>query len=109
MKLLSGLWEGTLFLDLLWYAEPARSWSKFDVARANPRRAPTWAWASIDAEIQFHQEAQELTRYATVEGISTRDGEDDHWTIVSAPMLQISAHALPKIIVYKLGKFIRTK
>jgi hypothetical protein len=109
LKLLSGLWEGTPFLDLLWYTKPIRSWSEFEVTRANPWRAPTWAWASMDAEVLFHKEARELTRYATIEGISTRDREDDRRTIMNATMLQISVHALSGSIVYDLGDFIKTK
>lgn len=45
----AGLWQGNLADDLLWVADPAY------VGRTLPGsyRAPTWSWASLDAEVTY--------------------------------------------------------
>jgi hypothetical protein len=50
-RYLAGLWSDSLLTDLLWfvlhneYHEPEASY------RRNQWRAPSWSWASIDAEV----------------------------------------------------------
>jgi hypothetical protein len=46
---LAGLWQDTLLHDLLWTTFPTSQGK----SRANPWRAPSWSWASIDNAICY--------------------------------------------------------
>ena len=61
MRYLAGLWQDSLWLDLLWF-------SKYDpkLPRPSKYRAPTWSWASID---DAHISSWAYTGY-TLEGLS---------------------------------------
>lgn len=47
MQYRAGLWEGDALRELMWYAR-ALEWR---VRAANPWRAPSWSWASVDAPV----------------------------------------------------------
>lgn len=53
----AGLWEHNLLHDLLWKAQDAHDWSKFDepVLRPAPAKymAPSWSWASLDNPVMI--------------------------------------------------------
>ncbi|KAL0959231.1 hypothetical protein HGRIS_014507 [Hohenbuehelia grisea] len=44
----AGLWEDRLVLDLLWETKPENP------AYPEKYRAPSWSWAALDSEIQYH-------------------------------------------------------
>ena len=52
----AGLWKNTLPLDLLWYRERNETLLQPSVVLDVPaRRAPSWAWASVNGQIMYYE------------------------------------------------------
>jgi len=46
---LAGLWNDSLFEDLLWFAQPP-------APKPSIWRAPSWSWAAIDSPVNHHKD-----------------------------------------------------
>lgn len=89
---LAGLWRDTLLSDLLWCRsrDSPRS-SRF----AEPYRAPTWSWASLDGEVFMgsgHLKAEDVVHAAVVSAYTTTS--IDLFGAVSAGAIDICAPLL---------------
>lgn len=50
---LAGLWEGSLFQDLLWHHERPHDDPPAMTFRSSQWRAPSWSWASLKCPVKF--------------------------------------------------------
>lgn len=50
---LAGLWRKTLHLQLLWSVESCMQENGLQSVKPHPYRAPSWSWASVDANITW--------------------------------------------------------
>lgn len=60
-KYVAGLWENNFLHDLMWTSEPGE-WSR----RAQPWRAPTWSWASVESPISYSSITEDSKALAQV-------------------------------------------
>ncbi|KAE8449325.1 hypothetical protein EG329_008226 [Mollisiaceae sp. DMI_Dod_QoI] len=64
---LAGLWKDSLLQELLWYVPVGNEPTRIPVKS----RAPTWSWASLDAEINFVIEAETVPIVSDLFGSAT--------------------------------------
>lgn len=57
-KYIAGLWEKTLFRDLVWHRTP----SSTPQPRPKTYRAPSWSWAAIDSEVSLNSWRSEKSK-----------------------------------------------
>ena len=64
---LAGLWKRQLPRYLVWYAHgPSPLASKRESRRHESYYAPSWSWASVDGEIEFHHLWQRPSEHGTI-------------------------------------------
>ncbi|KAH7339186.1 hypothetical protein BKA66DRAFT_479674 [Pyrenochaeta sp. MPI-SDFR-AT-0127] len=96
---LAGLWKGSLLDDLLWVNEApyGGGGNKVAPSRQPDCSAPSWSWASVDGNINFHRSskasafyfAQCLSYHITLSGIDEYGAVSDGWIKLRGPLVQV--------------------
>lgn len=95
-KVLSGLWEETLVLDLLWRSKYHPSESRM----GSQRHAPSWSWASMESGVYYDLDTTSATEHASIQGFQVEKVQHDNRTIVAARSIDVSALVLPGKVFY---------
>lgn len=90
---LAGLWQSTLFSDLLWHGEYNTPWPPGDY------RAPSWSWAAVNGSQRSycqqpgHSNVQQIAKIISsgvkVEGINPYGEVSDGRIVVQAPLVLV--------------------
>lgn len=89
-RYLAGIWEGSLPHGLLWVAFPGIIGRKGVRTRPKEYRAPTWSWASVDAEIRIPNPSdgqEEQYPCQVLEGECTLVSKDPHGQVAGGHLL----------------------
>jgi hypothetical protein len=99
LKVMSGLWQGTILKDMLWsvrhhVSSDKRRW------RTAEWRVPSWSWACMDTPVSYSPDPQIVEEHATVDRFHVSQGNMKNATIVEVASMTISAPILPARIMY---------
>lgn len=97
LKVLSGLWEGSLFQDLLWHSNGLH----IKTVKTLHCRAPSWSWAKTNRGASYFLNAKSTICYGSVVSFTLREHPRDDRTIVDAASVQVSASVLPGRVTYE--------
>lgn len=90
-KIMSGLWEGSMLLDLMW-----EGYSESENIRIRQPGIPSWSWANMQSRISYSvQRPSEVKEHATIQGIGVAENENSHRVMRSATSITIIARILP--------------
>jgi hypothetical protein len=80
---LAGLWRSTLLTDLLWFTALSSS------SRAQPWRAPSWSWASIDPLCSYFTSPSKtmINAVEIVDALCLPSGADPTGTVASGHLI----------------------
>jgi hypothetical protein len=97
-RYLTGLWMGTLLVDLLWYTD-------HPTYRPKDWRAPTWSWASIDSPVRFiHLPRNEISEHcSTIEANCMPIGQDQFGQVSSANIV-VSGRLIQALVQFPGAK-----
>jgi hypothetical protein len=99
LKVVSGLWQGTILSDMLW---GVRSQELSDKRRWRTAewRVPSWSWACMDTPVSYSPDPQIVEEHATVDRFDVSQDNMGNATIVKVASLTISASILPARVMY---------
>jgi hypothetical protein len=96
---LAGLWKESVLDDLLWMngAIHGSRGNRVAPSRQPGYRAPSWSWASIDGNINFHRSSKDsafyfarcLSYHITLSGIDEFGAVSDGWIELRGPLVQV--------------------
>jgi hypothetical protein len=99
LKVMSGLWQGTILQDMLWFVRYDESLIK-SRRRTVEWRAPSWSWACMDALVYYFSDSRIVEEHATVDRFHVSQDNMENATIVEVASMTISAPILPARIIY---------
>jgi hypothetical protein len=107
MKVLSGLWQGTILQDMLWsvqFDEPSDKCCR----RTAEWRAVSWSWACKNTPVCYLPHSRIVEEHATVDSFHVSQDYMENATIVKVTSLTISAPILTARIMYDPSTYQNT-
>ncbi|KAH6865560.1 heterokaryon incompatibility protein-domain-containing protein [Alternaria rosae] len=105
-RYLAGLWENSIFDDLLWANASLYSSRGNRVApsRLPGYRAPSWSWASVHGNIDFHRSSKDPASYCakflwchvTHSGIDKLGAVSGGWIKLRGPLVRVLRYGLER-------------